>query len=222
MAHRVAEIHVNHLPAVTLELVDHNPVEVLVVDGIVGAKSSSIVVVDDRLVGMRSVVSTEVGDESRNFALELDIEGFEDVQAVGARLATDNPVDIGVVVHADAERLHRVDIRVRTAVKGRIERGKLIIGVDGVQVLLRLLDDTVVAQRVEIVEIRSVILVVLLHGRIEAVMRDADLLAEDRRLESLGREVALHLADVLLTEKLEVFEGAILFVVDGDRAHFVE
>ena len=63
---------------------------------------------------------------------------------------------------------------------------------------------------------------VLLHGRIEAVVRDADFLAEDRRLESLGREVALHLADVLLTEKLEVFEGAILFVIDGDTSHFIQ
>ena len=93
---------------------------------------------------------------------------------------------------------------------------------DGVQVLLCLLDDALVAEGVEVVEIRSVILVVLLHGGIEAVMRYADLLAEDGRLECLGREVALHLADVLLTEKLEVFEGAVFLVVDGNRAHLVE
>ena len=150
MAHRVAEIHVNHLPAVTLELVDHHPVEVLVVDGIVGAESSGVVIVDDRLVGMRSVVSTEVGDECRDFALELDIEGFEDVQAVGARLATDNPVDVGVVVHTNAERLHRVDVRVRATVERAVERRKLVCCVDSVKILLRLLDNAVVAERVEV------------------------------------------------------------------------
>lgn len=79
VAHRVAEIHVNDLPSMTLKLVDDNPVEVLVVHGIVGAKGGGIVIVDDRLVGMRSVVGAEVGDERRNFALELDVEGFEDI-----------------------------------------------------------------------------------------------------------------------------------------------
>ena len=79
MAHRVAEIHINDLPAVTLKLVDDNPVEVLVVHGVIGAKGGGIVVIDDRLVGMRSVVGAEVGDERRDFALELDVEGFEDV-----------------------------------------------------------------------------------------------------------------------------------------------
>ena len=117
MAHRVAEIHVNDLPTVPLELVDDDPVEVLVVHGIVGAEGGGVVVVDDRLVGMRCVVSTEVGDERRDFALELDVEGFEDVQSIGARLAADNPVDIGVVVHTNAERLHRVDVRVCAAVE---------------------------------------------------------------------------------------------------------
>ena len=112
---------------------------------------------------MRRVVCAEVGNERRNFALELDVKGFEDVQAVGARLAADNPVDVGVVVHADAKRMHGVDVRVRAAVERTVERGELAVGVDGVQVLLRLLDDVLVAERVEIGEIRCIILVVLLH-----------------------------------------------------------
>ena len=110
VAHRVAEIHVNDLPTVTLELMDYHPVEVLVVHGIVRAESCGIVVVDDRLVWVWCVVGAEVGDERRDFALELDIERFEDVQAIGARLTADNPVDIGIVVHTNAERLHRVDV----------------------------------------------------------------------------------------------------------------
>ena len=117
MSHRVAEVHVDDLPAVAFKLVDNHPMEVLVVHGIVRAEGGGIVVVDDRLVRMWSVVGAEVGDERRNFALELHIERFEDVQAVGTRLTAHNPVDIGVVVHANAERLHRVDVRVRATVK---------------------------------------------------------------------------------------------------------
>ena len=140
---------------------------------------TGVVVVDDRLVRMRSIVSAEVGYERRDFALELHIERFEDVQAVGTRLTAHNPVDVGIVVHANAERLHRVDVRVRAIIERAVERGELVVGVDGVKILLRLLDDAVVAERVEVVEIRRIIFVVLLHGRVEAIVRDAYLLTED-------------------------------------------
>ena len=53
-------------------------------------------------------------------------------------------------------------------------------------------------------------------------MRDANLLTKDRSLECLWREVALHLPDVFLTEKLKVFEGGILLIIDRHRAHFVK
>ena len=53
-------------------------------------------------------------------------------------------------------------------------------------------------------------------------MRDANLLTEDRSLESLWREVALHLPDVLFTEKLKVFECGILLIIDRYRAHLVK
>ena len=65
MAHRVAEVHVNDLPSVALELMDYHPVEVLVVHGIVRAKSCGIVVVDDRLVRMRRVVGAEAGNKAK-------------------------------------------------------------------------------------------------------------------------------------------------------------
>ena len=117
VSHRVAEIHVNDLPSVALELMDYHPVEVLVVHGVVRVESSGIVVVDDRLVRVRCVIGAEVGDERRDFALELHIERFEDVQAVGTRLTAHNPVDVSIVVHTDADRLHRVDVRVRATIE---------------------------------------------------------------------------------------------------------
>ena len=150
MSHRVAEVHVDDLPAVAFKLVDNHPMEVLVVHGIVRAEGGGIIVVDDRLVRMRSVIGAEVGDERRDFALELHIERFEYVQAVGTRLTAHNPVDISIVVHTNTERLHRVDVRVRATVERAVKRRELVVGVDGVKILLRLLDDAVVAERVEV------------------------------------------------------------------------
>ena len=150
VAHRVAEVHVNDLPSVALELMDYHPVEVLVVHSIVRAESGGIIVVYDRLVWVWCVIGAEVGDERRDFALELHIERFEDVQAVDTRLTAHNPVDISIVVHANAERLHRVDVRVRATVERAVERRKLVCCVDSVKILLRLLDNAVVAERVEV------------------------------------------------------------------------
>ena len=104
--------------------------EVVVVHGIVGAERGGIVVEYDRMVRVRSVVRTEVGNQRRNLSLELDIERFEDIQAVAFRLTAHDPVDVGVVVHTDAERHHRRDVRVRAAVERRVERGKLRVGMD--------------------------------------------------------------------------------------------
>lgn len=67
------------LPSVALELVSHYPVEVLVVHGIVRAEGCGIIVVDDRLVWVWCVVGAEDDNERRDFALEFDVEGFEDV-----------------------------------------------------------------------------------------------------------------------------------------------
>lgn len=53
--------------AVALELMDNHPMEVLVVHGIVRAKGCGIIVVDDHLVRVWSVIGAEVGDECRDF-----------------------------------------------------------------------------------------------------------------------------------------------------------
>ena len=53
-------------------------------------------------------------------------------------------------------------------------------------------------------------------------MRDAYLLTEYGSLERLWREVALHLPDVLFTEKLKVFESGVFLVIDSHRAHLVK
>ena len=53
--------------AVALKLMDNHPMEVLVVHGIVRAKGCGIIVVDDRLVWVWSVIGAEVGDERRDF-----------------------------------------------------------------------------------------------------------------------------------------------------------
>ena len=55
MSHRVAEVHVDDLPAVAFKLVDNHPMEVLVVYGIVRAEGGGIIVVDDRLVWVWSI-----------------------------------------------------------------------------------------------------------------------------------------------------------------------
>ena len=60
-----------------------------------------------------------------------------------------------------------------------------------------------------------------LHGRIESVMRDANLLTEDRSQERFGSKVALHLADVLLAEELEVFQSRVFLIIYGDRPHLI-
>ena len=132
MSHRITDVHVNDLPSMALELMYYHPMEVLVVHGIVRAEGSGIVVVDDRLVRVWCVVGAEVGDERRDFALELDVKGFEDVQAVGTRLTAHNPVDVSIIVHTNAERLHRVDVRVRATVERAVERRELVVGVDGI------------------------------------------------------------------------------------------
>lgn len=71
VSHRVAEVHVNDLPAVALEHVDYHPMEVLVVHGKVRAKGCGIIVVDDHLVRVWSVIGAEVSDECRDFQFRV-------------------------------------------------------------------------------------------------------------------------------------------------------
>ena len=74
MSHRVAQVHILYLPPVALKLMDDDIAEVLVVHGIVRAKCCGIVVEDDRLVLMISVVRAEIIDQGGNLTLELNLE----------------------------------------------------------------------------------------------------------------------------------------------------
>ena len=71
VSHRVAEVHVNDLPAVAFKLMGNHPMEVLVVHGIVRAKGCGIIVVDDHLVRVWSVIGAEIGDERRDFQFRV-------------------------------------------------------------------------------------------------------------------------------------------------------
>ena len=71
VSHRVAEVHVNDLPALALELADYHPMEVLVVHGKVRAKGCGIIAVDDHLVRVWSVIGAEVSDECRDFQFRV-------------------------------------------------------------------------------------------------------------------------------------------------------
>ena len=122
MAHRVTQVHILHLPPMALKLMDDHIPEVLVVHGIVRAESRSVVVVDNRLVLMISVVRAEIIDQGGNLTLELDVERLEDVQAVARGLASHNPVDIRIVVHTDANGSQRVHVFIGAGIKLRVER----------------------------------------------------------------------------------------------------
>ena len=79
MSHGVAEIHILHTPTMAFKLMHHYPMEVLVVHGIVRAKSSGIIVLDDTVVDMGRIVRAEVCNERRDFALKFYVERFEHI-----------------------------------------------------------------------------------------------------------------------------------------------
>lgn len=74
MSHGVAKIYILHTPAVSFKLMDDYPMKVLVVHGIVRAKSGSIIVIDDTMVGMGRIVSAKVCNERRDFALKFYVK----------------------------------------------------------------------------------------------------------------------------------------------------
>jgi len=61
----------------------------------------------------------------------------------------------------------------------------------------------------------------LAHRGVEAILGDADALAQDGGLERFRGEVALHLLDVGLPEQLEIFDRAVFLVVHCYAAHLV-
>ena len=103
MAHGVAKIYILHTPAVAFKLMHNYPVKVLVVYGIVRAKSGSIIVIDDTVIGMGRIVRAEVCNERRNFALKFYVKRFEHIKSVAARLTAHNPIDIDIVVHVNTK-----------------------------------------------------------------------------------------------------------------------
>ena len=132
VTHRVSKIDGFHLPAPALKFVDYPPTVILFVYGIVRAEGRSIVIIDHGLVAMLRIVTAEVFDESRNLTLEFDVKRLDDVKAAVAWLTGDNPVDVGVVVHADANR--RVGVNV--LVGASIERREVIIIAESIEVLI--------------------------------------------------------------------------------------
>ena len=99
--HRVADIHILHPPSVSLELVDDNPSEVLFIDGVVRTEGGGVVAEDDRLVLMVLVVGAKVRNERGDFALELGVERYDDIQAFpSSKLACDDKQTASVKVAA--------------------------------------------------------------------------------------------------------------------------
>ena len=71
MSHGVAKIYILHTPAMPFKLIHNYPVKVLIVHGIVRAKSGDIIVIDDTVIGMGYIVGAEVCNERRDFALKF-------------------------------------------------------------------------------------------------------------------------------------------------------
>ena len=71
LSHGVAKIYILHAPAMPFKLMHNYPVKVLIVHGIVRAKSGGIIVIDDTVVGMGRIVCAGVCNEHRDFALNF-------------------------------------------------------------------------------------------------------------------------------------------------------
>lgn len=95
MSHRVAEIDIDDLPSMTLELMDNHIAEVLVVHCIVRTEGGCVVVEHNCLVLMMGIVGAELRYQCRNLPLELHIERLNHIEAVALRLSRHNPVDVG-------------------------------------------------------------------------------------------------------------------------------
>ena len=101
----------------TFKLMDDDPPEILLVHGIVGTECGGIIIEDDRLAFVRSVVATEIIYESRQFTLKFDVERFEDIEPSAHWLSSHNPVDVSIVIHPDADGSIGITVVVRPAVQ---------------------------------------------------------------------------------------------------------
>ena len=64
--------------------------------------------------------------------LKLDVERFDDIEAAVAGLPGDNPVDVGVVIHSNADG----GVGVNVLVGARVERREVIIIPESIEVLI--------------------------------------------------------------------------------------
>ena len=71
LSHGVAKIYILHAPAMPFKLMHNYPVKVLIVHGIVRAKSGGIIVIDDTVVGMGRIVRAEVCNKRRDFTFKF-------------------------------------------------------------------------------------------------------------------------------------------------------
>ena len=60
------------------------------------------------------------------------------------------------------------------------------------------------------------------HGGIEAILPDADALAENRCLEGQRCQVAFHLTDVVLAQQLDILNARVFLVVHRHGTHLVQ
>ena len=204
MAHRVAQIDILNLPAVALEFVNYDVTEVLIVDGVVRAQGRGVVVEDHLLAEVGAVVLAEVVHELAQLARVLHVEGLQHAQDGTVALTGDQPVYVRVVVEGDGDRRLQIQVAVQQAavvragrerIAGILERGVVVgdVGVKGVA-----------------------------EVGVEAVLQALDAARQDGRLEYQRREVALHLADVLQADDVDILEDGPFAIEDSVAAQLVD
>lgn len=188
MAHRVAEWCSHYVPAMFTEFVNNSVPEVDGIDRIVGAKRGSVVIEYNGLTVVMGVIPTKIIDERGDFTFIFHIKGFEYIETSEAfvGLAGNNPVDIGIVVHAYAYRPVSVKIAVGTAVKSFWLKIETYI--------------------IKILKVTCIVFMVFFHRGVETIAGNADFPAHYGSLKRKRRKVALHIAQILFAEELHVFD----------------
>lgn len=204
MSHRITERGCYYVPTAFSELVNNSVAEIHGVDGVVRTECGSIVVENHCLTLVMGVILAELSHESRNLPLIFHIERFEDIESAKAfiGLSGHNPVDIGVIVHTDADW----SISVKIAVGPAVESFGL----------------KVESESVEVFKITVVILMVLFHGGVETIAGNTDFLAHYRGLKRERCKVTFHVPKVLFAQELDVLNRGIFPVVCGDRAELID
>lgn len=197
--HSRPDIHLHDKPAAFTESRDDSIYKSdLALDSVSPLLGGVVKIKYDTVAPVMAVIPAEVIDQSLELALKLHEETLEHHQLPAPGLAADEPVDIGIEVKGNAERLVRVNIRIHQT-RRLLQLIKVILAV------------------IEVGEVSGRIFVRLGHGRIEAVPGDADTLAENGCLESKRREIPLELPDERLAEHNQIIDGRDLAVIDCNR-----